>query len=87
MSNDNNKNLLNEEWLYDLIIPKVLEANKLAGWNYDISGIEPYQIGKYSADITGHYGWHQDIGDGQMSKRKVSITVQLSDPSEYEGGD
>jgi PKHD-type hydroxylase len=22
-----------------------------------------------------------------MSKRKVSITVQLSDPSEYEGGD
>jgi len=28
-----------------------------------------------------------DIGKGKYSKRKISITVQLSDPDEYEGGD
>jgi PKHD-type hydroxylase len=28
-----------------------------------------------------------DIGPGSISHRKVSITIQLSDPSEYEGGD
>ena len=34
-----------------------------------------------------HYGWHADIGPGLLSKRKISITVQLSEPDEYEGGD
>ena len=27
------------------------------------------------------------IGDGSMSLRKISITVQLSGPDDYEGGD
>jgi PKHD-type hydroxylase len=30
------------------------------------------------------YGWHQDYG-GTIS-RKLSMVVQLTDPSEYEGG-
>jgi PKHD-type hydroxylase len=30
------------------------------------------------------YGWHQDYG-GEIS-RKLSLVLQLSDPSEYEGG-
>jgi PKHD-type hydroxylase len=30
------------------------------------------------------YGWHQDYG-AEIS-RKLSIAVQLTDPSEYEGG-
>jgi PKHD-type hydroxylase len=28
-----------------------------------------------------------DFGSGDISNRKLSITVQLSDPSEYEGGE
>ena len=39
------------------------------------------------ATENGHYTWHQDIGPGMLSKRKISITVQLSGPEEYEGGD
>ena len=34
-----------------------------------------------------HHSWHQDIGPDELSTRKISITVQLSDNSEYEGGD
>jgi PKHD-type hydroxylase len=35
----------------------------------------------------GRFGWHTDLGPGLMSTRKISISVQLSDPADYEGGD
>lgn len=47
------------------------------------------QYTEYDAKYKGHYSMHHDI-DFQRNDgidRKVSITVQLSDPSEYEGGD
>ena len=32
--------------------------------------------------------WHYDLGErGFAARRKVSVTVQLSDPREYDGGD
>jgi PKHD-type hydroxylase len=35
-----------------------------------------------------HYTWHVDRGTGTSdTPRKLSIVLQLSDPSEYEGGD
>jgi PKHD-type hydroxylase len=34
-----------------------------------------------------HYDWHMDFGNGRMSQRKLSITVQLSKPESYDGGD
>ena len=36
-----------------------------------------------------HYDWHTDVfwGETKPFDRKLSITVQLSDPSDYEGGD
>lgn len=47
------------------------------------------QYTEYHASENGHYDWHHDIdwnADDGLD-RKLSITVQLSDPSEYEGGD
>lgn len=35
----------------------------------------------------GFFGWHTDLGDGDESTRKISITVQLTDPADYEGGE
>jgi len=35
----------------------------------------------------GHFDWHTDLGAGPMSTRKISISVQLSDPAGYTGGD
>ena len=56
-------------------------------WKFDLHSMpEQIQFTEYYATENGHYTWHQDIGPGILSKRKISITVQLSDPSEYDGG-
>ena len=42
---------------------------------------------QYTQYGPGHkFDWHVDIGAGQASNRKLSITVQLSDEAAYEGG-
>ena len=89
----------NDNWIYDLLQPYMIQANKNAGWNYDISGIESYQIGRYTAKDSGHYDWHQDGLGGwgniynkplnnhlHNKTRKLSMSLILNDPSEYEGG-
>lgn len=73
-------------WLYDKILNMVVEANN-AMWNFNLySIIDSIQYTVYT-EGGGHYDWHMDIGPGSISHRKVSIVIQLSDPSEYEGGD
>jgi PKHD-type hydroxylase len=74
-------------WLYGKLMDMAVEANK-ALWDFDLySAPEQIQYTEYYASEGGHYIWHQDIGPGMLSLRKVSITVQLSDSNEYEGGD
>lgn len=55
-------------------------------FGYDLYGnIDNFQLGRYGI---GHgYNWHIDLGQGQLSKRKLSLSLQLSDPDDYEGGD
>lgn len=74
-------------WLYDKMMAMVVEANNSL-WNFDLyTVLDSIQYTEYHANKGGHYDWHQDIGPGWLSKRKVSITVQLSGPDEYTGGD
>lgn len=74
-------------WLYDKLTGMAVEANE-AMWGFDlIAAPESIQYTEYEASEDGHYTWHQDIGNGMASRRKVSLTVQLSDDTEYEGGD
>ena len=52
------------------------------------SALESIQYTEYYASENGHYDWHQDIGKGELpSKRKVSITIQLSESEDYDGGE
>ena len=74
-------------WLYDKMMNMIIEANDSL-WNFDLhSVLDNIQYTEYYDVDGGHYGWHQDIGPGHLSTRKISITVQLSDTDEYEGGD
>jgi PKHD-type hydroxylase len=75
------------DWLYQKLMNMAVEANNSI-WDFDlISADEKIQYTEYLAEDEGHYTWHQDIGPGMASQRKVSITVQLSESDEYEGGD
>jgi len=72
-------------WLYEKLSNYAVTANETL-WDFDLYQIpEQIQYTEYHAPA-GHYDWHQDIGPDMLSKRKISITVQLSDPEEYEGG-
>jgi len=74
-------------WLYEKLIELAAHANKEM-WNFDLhTAPEEIQYTEYYETDQGKYDWHQDIGRGDLSIRKVSITVQLSDSDEYVGGD
>ena len=71
------------KWVYDRLASASIQTNNERYW-FDLLGFhENLQLTRYS---TGDFfDWHLDFGAGQSSMRKLSITVQLSDPDEYEG--
>jgi PKHD-type hydroxylase len=72
-------------WVYDKIQSFILEANQV--WKFDLhSVVDSIQYTEYYDD-GGHYGWHMDIGPHPINHRKVSITIQLSSPEDYDGGE
>lgn len=74
-------------WLYEKLFGMIEEAND-ALWKFDLFGTdESIQYTEYLASDKGHYDWHQDIGPGGPSLRKISLVVQLTDPNEYSDGD
>jgi len=74
-------------WIYKLVQPYVHDANARAGWNFEWAWTDPPQFTIYKKNQ--HYTWHadqfQDL-DSKNRMRKISMTINLSDPSEYEGG-
>ena len=73
------------EWLVSQLGYMVKEANRQL-YKLDLYGFtEKLQFTEYEGQGR-HYDWHPDIGPN-MSKRKISIVVQLSDEKDYEGGE
>ena len=70
-------------WIFDHIERAITIANR--HYRFDLFGFfQGAQIGTY--EIGGHYDWHPDFGTGNSSTRKLSLSVLLSDPAGYEGG-
>lgn len=79
--------LSGNEAVQDILWKYVKAANENA-FHCQVENICDIQFTEYHANKGGHYDWHIDVnwdGDG-FRDRKLSVTVQLSDPSEYEGG-
>ena len=66
----------------------VLKANEKQ-YHYNLTKFTPCQFARY--DVGDFYEFHQDSGHGEIDyekeTRKLSLTVQLSDPKDYEGGE
>ena len=72
-------------WVFEKLSHVVSSLNaEYFGFNLLGFG-EKLQLTNYHENKQGMYGWHQDFG-GAGPSRKLSVAVQLSDPSEYEGG-
>ena len=91
---DSNVVWLNDPWIYKELHPYIHEANKNAGWNFQWDTSEQLQFTKYK--LNQYYDWHQDSFNKPFDKpntinhgkiRKLSMTCQLTDSSEYEGGE
>lgn len=76
------------EWIFNKILSIVAKVNK-EYYDFDLAGIKHgIQLIEYSIDeenVRGHYEWHSDTGPGEPSTRKLSVIVQLSDPTTYSG--
>ena len=85
---------MNDRWIYKEIHPYIHQANREAGWNFEWDWSESCQFTKYG--VGQYYGWHCDSWDKPYDKpddpqshgkiRKLSVTISLNDPDEYEGG-
>lgn len=76
-------------WLYDRL---ALIANNINAkfFNFELKGfVEHFQYTVYNEKENGHYNWHLDlVSEGiNVPPRKLSLVLQLSDESEYEGGE
>jgi len=77
---------LKDPWIYKEIQPFINIANKNSGWNFQWDYSESIQFTKYKKGQ--FYDWHCDSSEKDGHKiRKISMTCQLTDESEYEGGE
>ena len=88
------KNLFIEpgHWVGALVSHFAHQANLL--WRYDLTGLGTLSVVRY--DEGGQFNWHIDAlayeqsdypGLGSGLERKLSVTMNLSDPGDYDGGD
>lgn len=72
-------------WLFEKMQTAVVDLNNKF-FNFDITGFgENLQFTEYRAP-SGHYDFHVDCNPNGL-QRKLTVIVQLSDESQYEGGD
>ena len=72
-------------WVFDRLGKAIVEINDtLYGFDATQSR-EGFQFTRY--EVGEYYGPHFDIGPGRLTERKLSLTVQLSAPDDYTGGE
>lgn len=78
-------NIPENDWIYNKLAGIAMSSNNERYW-FDLLGFhQELQLTRYSEG--DFFEWHLDFGPGAISDRKLSMTIQLSDPDEYEGGD
>jgi PKHD-type hydroxylase len=74
--------------IHEMVTDIFRRANKEV-FGFDTDYVWDMQYTEYSADRQDHFDWHLDVdwGSQLMHDRKLSMSIQLSDSDEYEGGD
>lgn len=70
------------EWVFERLARFVAER---AAFGFELEEIEsPVKVQRYEPG--DFHGWHADLGALRAARRKLGISVQLSAPGDYEGG-
>ena len=71
-------------WIYQRLAASIKNINE-SYFHFDLTHIQPLQFTQYHGTENGNYHPHMDIGI-EAPTRKLSFSLQLSDPTEHEGG-
>jgi hypothetical protein len=73
-------------WIFERLTANIVNINKQF-FNYELTDIQSLQFTFYDSKDKGFYQKHIDMMYKGTGTRKLSVTVQLSDDKDYEGGD
>jgi PKHD-type hydroxylase len=78
-------------WLYKKLISQINKVNQ-ENFDYILKFVENLQFTEYNENQHGFYSKHDDCGnisglENFVDIRKLSFTIQLSNPEDYEGGE
>ena len=77
-------------WIFEKL-NQVIEICNNKWYNFDLNGYDRYQYTEYHGNEKGRYDWHVNIGYGNgwngNETRKLSLSLLLNEPSEFEGGE
>ena len=71
-------------WIYERLATAVTDINQ-SYYRFDLTHIQPLQFTTYTKETEGRYKPHIDLGQAGAG-RKLSFSLQLSDPFHHEGG-
>lgn len=70
-------------WIFKRLTDVTRDFNART-YQFEIDSCSNLQLGRYGPDQ--HYEWRSDLGRDGYSRRKLSLSVILSAPSDYAGG-
>mgnify|MGYP003746647471 FL=1 len=73
-------------WIYERIYSAVNSLNENY-FKFDIDSLEDIQFTEYDESYEGAFGRHTDDDFIENITRKLSFSIQMSDPTDYEGGE
>ena len=73
-----------DNWVSAIAWRYMAYANQNSGWNFSITGQQQPQFTIYDNDE--FYDFHEDSFGFQNDMRKLSMTISITNPDDYEGG-
>ena len=71
-------------WMYEQVRAAVFEFNART-FQFELDGAMDMQLTRYAEGQ--HYDWHADLSGKGSSRRKLSVSILLNAPKEFDGGD
>ncbi|WP_440672102.1 2OG-Fe(II) oxygenase [Candidatus Pelagibacter sp. HIMB1715] len=75
---------LDDKWIYDIFLPIIRDANRKAGWGWNVDTAELFQFTVYHGDKKqgGFYGWHSDGSSDHIKAYKPALKIS-NDPLRF----